>query len=981
VRPRPTAEASGDPRWHQLVRYHLLAVQRASAAEPVPVTSSRSWTTLPVRQEQIITGRGDELIIGEGLGDLFREAGTEEAVYYGWPLVIVVDRSGRPHAAPLLMTELEPPIDGSGGACVPRDDEPYVNPGLLIDDYFAPDALAAAEAHLASGLPFGDAEALRMRVVEVLRGLGLETGPLDVDALAAQGGVGRLAPGVHNVAMAFRGPSTLATRALRQELEELRSRDDWHGTGARWLVERLGAPGSTAARSRSGSQASAPALRPVLDLPPVTVDGLHLNDAQEQALAAALRDDVTVVTGPPGTGKSQLVAAIVANQWLAGRSVLVASTNNGAVDVAVERSTAIDPALLLRTGSAERRESLPVVLEQLAGRGVVSGPSLSLIRRQVQAAATARETVLGLLADRSALDAEAAQLQLDVEALRTLLWGSPLPGPAHDERHRAQRMAVRAAHSRWFRAVRIRRLLVAAGPTQPGARWEDVAEWATSEVRLDALLARLAALGPADADADRRDLAAAQEAWALAGTKALVDTVQRALSAGRTALQQLARLRPHARSARAAAVARTLPHTPGWACTALSARANFPLEAGLFDLLVVDEASQCSVAELLPLAYRARRVVVVGDPNQLAPVVTLTRPALESIALAAGSTHERLHAAAVSAGADSAFTAYAAAAPAALHLLDEHYRCHPDIARFVNEEFYGGALRVLTDVSRFADADPRGLSLVDVRGLTERGAAGGARNRAEADAVVAWVLEHAGTTPSLGVVTPFAGQAALIRELLSAALGHAAQDVTVGTAHRFQGDERDVILFSTVISAEARPGTVRWVEEQRNLVNVAASRARRALVVFADTAAISAVAAPTLQVLVDMARGVRAEGRAGVIDLSAEALREDAGLHSEAERRLYAALRTAGAEVVLKPIVEGYELDFALDTAAGPLDVEVDGVHHTDARGRQRRQDLARDQVVQGLGWSVLRIPAWECLATPDAAAARVLAAARAVVS
>ena len=59
-----------------------------------------------------------------------------------------------------------------------------------------------------------------------------------------------------------------------------------------------------------------------------------------------------------------------------------------------------------------------------------------------------------------------------------------------------------------------------------------------------------------------------------------------------------------------------------------------------------------------------------------------------------------------------------------------------------------------------------------------------------------------------------------------------------------------------------------------------------------------------------------------------------------------------------------------------PLNVEADGVHHTDARGRQRRQDVARDQVLQGLGWRVLRSPAWECLATPDAAAARVSAAA-----
>jgi len=67
----------------------------------------------------------------------------------------------------------------------------------------------------------------------------------------------------------------------------------------------------------------------------------------------------------------------------------------------------------------------------------------------------------------------------------------------------------------------------------------------------------------------------------------------------------------------------------------------------------------------------------------------------------------------------------------------------------------------------------------------------------------------------------------------------------------------------------------------------------------------------------------------------------------------------------LKPTVEGYELDFAFDLPAGRLNVEVDGVHHTDARGRQRRQDLARDHILEGLGWSVQRIPAWRCLVAP----------------
>ena len=65
----------------------------------------------------------------------------------------------------------------------------------------------------------------------------------------------------------------------------------------------------------------------------------------------------------------------------------------------------------------------------------------------------------------------------------------------------------------------------------------------------------------------------------------------------------------------------------------------------------------------------------------------------------------------------------------------------------------------------------------------------------------------------------------------------------------------------------------------------------------------------------------------------------------------------------LKGVVEEYELDLALDTPSSPLDLEVDGVHHTDTRGRHRRRDLARDQILESTSWRVLRVPAWQCLA------------------
>ncbi|WP_411675424.1 AAA domain-containing protein [Amycolatopsis acidiphila] len=68
-----------------------------------------------------------------------------------------------------------------------------------------------------------------------------------------------------------------------------------------------------------------------------------------------------------------------------------------------------------------------------------------------------------------------------------------------------------------------------------------------------------------------------------------------------------------------------LGYAKGWATSTLSSRPNFRCAAATTDLVVSDDASQCSLAQVLPLAYRSKRLVIVGDPQQLPPVVTADR--------------------------------------------------------------------------------------------------------------------------------------------------------------------------------------------------------------------------------------------------------------------------------------------------------------------------------------------------------------------
>ena len=240
-----------------------------------------------------------------------------------------------------------------------------------------------------------------------------------------------------------------------------------------------------------------------------------------------------------------------------------------------------------------------------------------------------------------------------------------------------------------------------------------------------------------------------------------------------------------------------------------------------FGLVLVDEAAQATEpAALVPLAAapRATQLVLVGDPCQLPPTV-LSRDA--------GALRASLFQRLVGTGLRP-------------RLLTTQYRMHPELNRFSSERFYGGAVRTCPAVEarRVAAELPAGfawpnasapLALVAVRGAESRESnadAASISNEAECAALVKVVRELLATVAErdIGVITPYAAQARLIRDAL-------AGDVEVNTVDAYQGREKDVVLISTVRSNEK--GNLGFVADDRRL-NVALTRARRAVVVVGD---------------------------------------------------------------------------------------------------------------------------------------------------
>jgi very-short-patch-repair endonuclease len=413
---------------------------------------------------------------------------------------------------------------------------------------------------------------------------------------------------------------------------------------------------------------------------------------------------------------------------------------------------------------------------------------------------------------------------------------------------------------------------------------------------------------------------------------------------------------------------------PCWAVTSLSVRGRVPFTAAEFDLVVFDEASQCDIASALPLLFRAKRAVVIGDPQQLRHISRLSQQRDQALLV----KHNLLDDPGPSWGyrANGLYDLAAAKANSdSIVVLRDHHRSHADIISFSNTFFYGGRLRVATDYRRLKRPNGPAIRWVNVKGEVARPPTGGAVNRIEAASVVDELRRIAigqRFAGELGVVTPFRAQANLIEELvtrddtLAAVL--ASRNFISETAHRFQGDERDVMLFSPVVSCGTPVGAIGFLRSQGNIFNVGITRARAALVVVGDAAAC---ASSDVAYLRAFAQYVSDHDRTGVPS-SASPRSIASGrnypavarpeLVSDWERVFYSALADAGLHPVPQFDVDQYILDFALLRPNGrKLDIEIDGEHyHRDWDGELVRRDQLRNLRLIEMGWDVMRLWVYE---------------------
>jgi very-short-patch-repair endonuclease len=827
--------------------------------------------------------------------------------------------------------------------------------------------------------------------------------------------------GIYNRAVLFAAGRSPFTYGLETELRKLAQLDE--------AAVRESALGVWL---RGESVAAEPAEdHPILEL-------LPLNTEQRQAVVQGLSAPLTVVTGPPGTGKSQVVISLLANMAWQGGSVLFASRNNHAVDVVETRANELGPfPWLLRVGKEEHHARLAQVLTaSLADTTSPDDPaayawlvrayeegrarfaavqqeiaSVVGIRNEVDERERASEAARGLFekerfAAMRSLDLAGMRRRLDslAVALDSAREGSQAAIGRLLQTRRSRRLAeagrelrgdalqlgieppaleeeVFEAWEEFHRAVAVRVEL--AGRAQ--AYWQsfDKLRAARPLEELAGDLTRIADESAQNsAELWRRWLRLWPSRWEPEQRKLLseyVSLLQMIASgdrydegSGRKVFRRYYSLFPK--------VTRLLPC---WAVTSLSARGRLPFEPAFFDLVVIDEASQCDIASALPLLFRAKRAVIIGDPLQLKHVSTVAPQEDRLILSAHGLAEGR------AAWAYSVNSLFDLARSLCRHEdivnLRDHHRSHREIIGFSNRHFYRGALRIATDHEALKRPPHRGPAVrwLDVRGKVMRPPRGGAVNTIEAQAVVERVgqlIVQEGYTGSIGVVTPFRAQANRIRTLAQqspAIAGRlAALQFVVDTVHGFQGDERDVMFFSPVVSAGINESTLRFLKNHGNLFNVAITRARSELVVIGDRQAALGSGVSYLAGFAEYAGGLRSHEAIvpAVAGLGPEypvVARPE--LVSQWERIFYQAMYAAGLRPVPQYEEAPYTLDFALFDGQRKLDIEIDGEHyHRNWDGELCRRDQIRSRRLRDLGWDIMRFWVYELRDDLAGAIARV---------
>lgn len=544
------------------------------------------------------------------------------------------------------------------------------------------------------------------------------------------------------------------------------------------------------------------------------------NESQFQAVINALSNRLSVIEGPPGTGKTQTILNIVANLVLQGKTVQIVSNNNSAI-MNVQEKLASDKYgfgfIMALLGNKKNKEAF------LAGQELFY-PDLSSwmlqedegivddLLKDVQKRSGRLQEIFRDKNNLATLKQDLIHIQKEKEHFstvypdnRTVYFKKPVDlvllskiRNVFTDFHELDRKPGLwfRVFNRFYYGVRMGRMMKAET-----AAVTECLDTLFYELKIEELKEKIRLL-----EEKLEAIDADKEIQIFTELSLKVFRAKLAERYGSLYVRQTFDDKNYYNEYEA-----FLSEYPVVLSTTYCARSNI---RGPFDYVILDEASQSDIITGMISMSSARNAVIVGDTKQL-PNVVSEQEAVQKI-IDEYDVPEVYD-----------FNKYCFLKSILVLLGDEipsvtlreHYRCHPLIIGFCNQKFYDNQLIVMTE-----NTDIESLKLVEtVPGKHDRGN----RNQRQIDVITEEILPSIHCDSSeVGIITPYKDQKNKINQEIKRKCP--SEKYEASTIHKFQGREMDTIIFSTT-------DDVVWpFSDGSEILNVAISRAKNHLIIVAS---------------------------------------------------------------------------------------------------------------------------------------------------
>ena len=402
---------------------------------------------------------------------------------------------------------------------------------------------------------------------------------------------------------------------------------------------------------------------------------------------------------------------------------------------------------------------------------------------------------------------------------------------------------------------------------------------------------------------------------------------------------------------------------PCWCVTTYAVSDSLPLKPGMFDVAIIDEASQCDIASCFPIMYRAKKTVVVGDDKQLPHLSFLEKAKEQSFLSQYGipDKYQLMWRFRTNSMFDLA-DYYSMNSV----MLDEHFRSLPSIINFSNKEFYNGRIRVM----RRETSSDNAIDIVKVpEGKVDSDVT---RNLPEIEVLVKTlheiVLEDEKNNPdkpvTIGIISPFRAQVEQLKISVPKVLSEymiKKHQIEIGTAHTFQGDERDIILMSWTFANNSFPQSITFLQKP-NLFNVAITRAKNKCINFVSHD-LETMPDGHFRHYVSYLKNYKERKKS----MQDEGFDENIYKNS-LERTVAEEIRKLGHTVCAGVEIAGLSADLVVDDK---FIIEIDGVE--DSKKLHHLSNMKKQAILERCGFKVKRITFREWQYSPKACLDRVL--------